>query len=402
MQKNKNKFIYFIIILIVIIIWIWISISLFFKSVDRNSYLELVSWEWLLNDKVLQIWKKEKLSKEDIIETKTKDSLAIIEWWDWSITRLWWNTKVKIENQFVAKNKDQVNILFRLFSGKTWSNVVTYLWEDSYFNQTYSDTEIAVRGTVYVVDADNDYLQVESHKVELTNKQFGKKEVTENKQLKLSNFEFISLDDFIKFFKDKWFFELNQKLDKEYLLKLSLEVEKRVKDFVYFAGKNIDNLTKEQREKLYKTILSSYQDLNFVSLENSEKLFNLKITLKEKLIDLAPDTEKPSLLSTFSYDLKDIFKNKNFWNFEKITDILKENQKYLDYNNFTKMLENLGIKFDLWDSLNKLIDTFKEKVLNSANYKEFLENFSSQVNDAIIEQKNIFLRFFDWIKDLFN
>ena len=402
MQKNKNKFIYFIIILIVIIIWIWISISLFFKSVDRNSYLELVSWEWLLNDKVLQIWKKEKLSKEDIIETKTKDSLAIIEWWDWSITRLWWNTKVKIENQFVAKNKDQVNILFRLFSGKTWSNVVTYLWEDSYFNQTYSDTEIAVRGTVYVVDADNDYLQVESHKVELTNKQFGKKEVTENKQLKLSNFEFISLDDFIKFFKDKWFFELNQKLDKEYLLKLSLEVEKRVKDFVYFAGKNIDNLTKEQREKLYKTILSSYQDLNFVSLENSEKLFNLKIALKEKLIDLASDTEKPSLLSTFSYDLKDIFKNKNFWNFEKITDILKENQKYLDYNNFTKMLENLGIKFDLWDNLNKLIDTFKEKVLNSANYKEFLENFSSQVNDAIIEQKNIFLRFFDWIKDLFN
>ncbi len=402
MQKNKNKFIYFIIILIVIIIWIWISISLFFKSVDRNSYLELVSWEWLLNDKVLQIWKKEKLSKEDIIETKTKDSLAIIEWWDWSITRLWWNTKVKIENQFVAKNKDQVNILFRLFSGKTWSNVVTYLWEDSYFNQTYSDTEIAVRGTVYVVDADNDYLQVESHKVELTNKQFGKKEVTENKQLKLSNFEFISLDDFIKFFKDKWFFELNQKLDKEYLLKLSLEVEKKVKDFVYIAGKNIDNLTKEQREKLYKTILSSYQDLNFVSLENSEKLFNLKIALKEKLIDLAPDTEKPSLLSTFSYDLKDIFKNKNFWNFEKITDILKENQKYLDYNNFTKMLENLGIKFDLWDSLNKLIDTFKEKVLNSANYKEFLENFSSQVNDAIIEQKNIFLRFFDWIKDLFN
>ena len=402
MQKNKNKFIYFIIILIVIIIWIWISISLFFKSVDRNSYLELVSWEWLLNDKVLQIWKKEKLSKEDIVETKTKDSLAIIEWWDWSITRLWWNTKVKIENQFVAKNKDQVNILFRLFSGKTWSNVVTYLWEDSYFNQTYSDTEIAVRWTVYVVDADNDYLQVESHKVELTNKQFGKKEVTENKQLKLSNFEFISLDDFIKFFKDKWFFELNQKLDKEYLLKLSLEVEKRVKDFVYFAGKNIDNLTKEQREKLYKTILSSYQDLNFVSLENSEKLFNLKIALKEKLIDLAPDQEKPSLLSTFSYDLKDIFKNKNFWNFEKITDILKENQKYLDYNNFTKMLENLGIKFDLWDNLNKLIDTFKEKVLNSANYKEFLENFSSQVNDAIIEQKNIFLRFFDWIKDLFN
>ena len=72
MQKNKNKFIYFIIILIVIIIWIWISISLFFKSVDRNSYLELVSWEWLLNDKVLQIWKKEKLSKEGLFNAEFK------------------------------------------------------------------------------------------------------------------------------------------------------------------------------------------------------------------------------------------------------------------------------------------------------------------------------------------
>ena len=96
MEKNKNKFIYFIIVLIFLIISIWVYISIFFKSVDRNSYLELVSGKWLLNEKVLEIWKREKLSKDDVIETKTKDSLAVIEWWDWSITRLWGNTKVEI------------------------------------------------------------------------------------------------------------------------------------------------------------------------------------------------------------------------------------------------------------------------------------------------------------------
>jgi hypothetical protein len=54
----------------------------------------------------------------------------------------------------------------------------------------------------------------------------------------------------------------------------------------------IDDLTKEQREKLYTKILSKYQDINFVSLVDSEKLFGLKIALKEKLIELAPENSK--------------------------------------------------------------------------------------------------------------
>ena len=401
MEKNKNKFIYFIIILIFLIISIWVYISIFFKSVDRNSYLELVSGKWLLNEKVLEIWKREKLSKDDVIETKTKDSLAVIEWWDGSITRLWWNTKVEIENEYVSKNGNDINIFFRLFSGKTWSNVISYMWEDSYFKQSFGDTEAAVRWTVFSVDLDRDYLQVESHKVDLTSKKYWKVEVTENKQLKLSDFSFISLEDFIKFFKDKVFFEINQKMDKEYLMKLALDLQKNLDRLISVTSRKIDDLTGVEREKLYTELMSQYQQINFVTSSVSEELFNLKISLKEKLIKLSPDNQKSFLLDTLSYDLKDIFNTKNFWSFEWITNILKENEKFIDSEKLKEYFNIFNIKFEIWATIDKTIDTFKSEVINNPNYKEFFNSVSNSINNSINDQKNMFRRFVDWIRDLF-
>ena len=393
MEKNKNKFIYFIIVLIFLIISIWVYISIFFKSVDRNSYLELVSGKWLLNEKVLEIWKREKLSKDDVIETKTKDSLAVIEWWDWSITRLWGNTKVEIEND--------INIFFRLFSGKTWSNVISYMWEDSYFKQSFGDTEAAVRWTVFSVDLDRDYLQVESHKVDLTSEKYWKVEVTENKQLKLSDFSFISLEDFIKFFKDKVFFEINQKMDKEYLMKLALDLQKNLDRLIAATSRKVDDLTGAEREKLYAELMSQYQQINFATSSVSEELFNLKISLKEKLIKLTPDSQKSSLLDTLSYDLKDIFNTKNFWSFEWITNILKENEKFIDSEKMQEYFNIFNIKSEIWATIDKTIDIFKSEVINNPNYKEFFNSVSNSIKNSINDQKNMFIRFVDWIRDLF-
>ena len=401
MEKNKNKFIYFIIILIFLIISIWVYISIFFKSVDRNSYLELVSGKWLLNEKVLEIWKREKLSKDDVIETKTKDSLAVIEWWDGSITRLWWNTKVEIENEYVSKNWNDINIFFRLFSGKTWSNVISYMWEDSYFKQSFGDTEAAVRWTVFSVDLDRDYLQVESHKVDLTSEKYWKVEVTENKQLKLSDFSFISLEDFIKFFKDKVFFEINQKMDKEYLMKLALDLQKNLDRLIAATSRKVDDLTGAEREKLYAELMSQYQQINFATSSVSEELFNLKISLKEKLIKLTPDSQKNSLLDTLSYDLKDIFNTKNFWSFEWITNILKENEKFIDSEKMQEYFNIFNIKSEIWATIDKTIDIFKSEVINNPNYKEFFNSVSNSINNSINDQKNMFRRFVDWIRDLF-
>jgi len=130
--------------------------------------------------------------------------------------------------------------------------------------------------------------------------------------LKLSDFSFISLEDFIKFFKDKVFFEINQKMDKEYLMKLALDLQKNLDRLIAATSRKVDDLTGVEREKLYAELMSQYQQINFATSSVSEELFNLKISLKEKLIKLTPDSQKSSLLDTLSYDLKDIFNTKNF------------------------------------------------------------------------------------------
>ena len=97
-----------------------------------------------------------------------------------------------------------------------------------------------------------------------------------------------------------------------FFIKKSLELQNSVKDILNYTSMKFNDLTKEQREKLYSEILLKYQDINFVSLVDSEKLFGLKIALKEKLIELAPENSKWWILNTLSYDLQDIFKKQDF------------------------------------------------------------------------------------------
>lgn len=401
MIKNNPKFIYFIIFLIFIIISIWAYISIFFYSIDRSAYLEAVSWKVYINENQIEIWDRKKLAKKDIIETKTKDSFAVIEWWDWSLTRLWWNTRIEIEEEFVSKNWNNVNILFKLTSWKTWSNVVSYISEDSYFKQVFNDNEAAVRWTIFTVDLEKDYLQVDSHKVTIKNEKLWEVEVLENKQLKLSDFKFISLQDFIQYFKDKWFFDLNKKLDREYFIKLSLDLEKNFTKISNIAKKEFDNLTKEQRKLLYTEFMEQYQKLNYVSLDMSEKLFNLKMNLKEKLISLAPESEKKNILNTLNYDLKNIFDLKDFTNFEKITNILKENEKYLDKKQLEEFFSIFNIKFEFRETINDTIIFFEKNVLNNPEYKKIFDSLKNNLSESIEEQKNVFLKFWEFLKNLF-
>ena len=147
--------------------------------------------------------------------------------------------------------------------------------------------------------------------------------------------------------------------------------------------------------------MSQYQQINFATSSVSEELFNLKISLKEKLIKLTPDSQKSSLLDTLSYDLKDIFNTKNFWSFEWITNILKENEKFIDSEKMQEYFNIFNIKSEIWATIDKTIDIFKSEVINNPNYKEFFNSVSNSINNSINDQKNMFRRFVDWIRDLF-
>ena len=125
MTKIKNKFIIFIILIIIWIIWFWIFSSFYNKNVDRDSYVILLNWKAVLNNNILSLDEKEKLSIWDTIRTIWEDALAILEWWDWSVTRLWWDTSIEINELFVSNDLWKLNISFELINWKTWSNVIS-------------------------------------------------------------------------------------------------------------------------------------------------------------------------------------------------------------------------------------------------------------------------------------
>lgn len=402
MEKNKHKFIYFVIFLIIIIIFIWIFINLFSKSVDRNTYIELVKWSWNINWKNLILNNREKISKNDTIETSTKDSLAIIEWWDWSITRLWWNTKINVKELFTSEDKNVIKIAFDTFSWKTWSNVISYISDESYFNQYYKDTEIAVRWTVYALDIEKNYLHVENHEVLLKNKEIWEIKLEENKKINILNFKFISLDEFIKYFKDNDFFDINIKLDREYFLKLVLDIQKNLENFKKYSSKQLKNLTLDQKDKLFKSYLSAYQDLNFIELKNSEKLFDLKLKIKNKLLDLAPENQKENILRSLNYDFKELFDLKKFEYFDKFIEIFKENEKYLKKDSMYNFLSNFNQNFKPGETFSQSMDNFKNLTKNDPMYKFLFNSLGSTFDETIKNQQWVFDKIYFWFKNLFN
>lgn len=394
MQKIENKFIYFILILIIFIIWFSVYISVFKKWVDRNSYVVLVEWEAYLNNDSLSTNKKEKLSLNDVVKTTKENSLAIIEWWDWSVTRLWWNTSIVINELFVSTNVEKLNISFELLSWKTWSNVISFIPEESYFKETFTDTEAAIRWTIFNLDLDKDYLYVIDHNVTLTKDSWETIKVPEKEPIVLSSFTFISLDEFIKNIRDSAFDEINRKFDLELFNKLKIQLEEKLQSLIKVSWTKLENLSQTDKEKIYNELLSSYQNLNFISSSDNADLFDLKISIKEKLLEIAPDSEKENILNSFLYDFKDSIKNKSydtldkivwiFWKYNPSIQIKEEVLSYLNsipfssnikesiINNISTLKNNFS-----WDVLNKdtIIDKTIELKTNTENIvKEKLDN----------------------------
>ncbi len=361
MKKIKNKFSYFVFTLLILILFVVFYVLFFNQKVDRNSYVELISWTGFLNGQALELSKKSKLIENDELKTWTWNSMIIVEWWDWSITRLWSNTSIKISENYFSDDWDIVRVIFKIFSWKTWSNILSYIPWDSHFKQVFDDTEVAVRWTIYTVDLEKNYLYVEKHKVLLTEKNWKTIKLDEKKPLNLKTFDFISLNDFILKVRDKLFFKENQELDKKLYNILKKELESQLKAIEKIWNLKIWDLKNENIEKTYKKILSNYQKLNFISTADWEELFSLKITLKEKLMDLASEGEKSNLAESFFYDFKDIVTSKKFYSFDKITKILIKNKKYFEFWEFLKLLSSM----DITDELNDLIKEDVKKLKKS-------------------------------------
>jgi FecR protein len=106
----------------------------------------------------------------DIIITRA-DSLAVINWPDHSTTRLGANSRLTIERMRVAADYSQIELVASLESGKVWSNIVRTLYPDSHveFHIPRSGTVAGVRGTVFEINLDSNYIHSIDHSVTLSN-----------------------------------------------------------------------------------------------------------------------------------------------------------------------------------------------------------------------------------------
>lgn len=403
MLKIKNKFIIFIIILFLWVILFFIFNSIFNKKINTNSYVVLVKWIATLNNKLLKIDNKQQIEVWDTIRTIWKSALAILEWWDGSITRLWWDSSIKIDELHISNDLSKINIWFELLSWKSWSNVISFLWENSYFKEYFRDSEAAARWTIFNVDLNNDYLYVVDHKVTLTSS-WKLIIIDENKPFNIRTFNFIILEKFIKEFKDNVWESINTKIDKEYFISLKEQLNNEIIELNKFKEINIEPILKDQkaREKLYNQLLTNYQKLNFVKSEDSE-LFKTKLELKNTLIKLADEKDKNILVKNTLYDFKDalnkweytnlntiitmLYNNKNIiweidfkeyfkWNIipEKLKEFLKNNLEWLKNIFWKSYIDwvDIGVNFkdikDKWDSIiQDTLDNWLDKIDNLIN-----------------------------------
>ena len=368
-EKLKNKFILIIILAILSILWIQYLLK---PEIDTNTYVVLVKWEVNISETIDK--NKEKLNKEDrkkleiwnIIITK-KDSACVIEWWDWSLTRLWENSKVEIQELNVKEDLSKINLQFKLINWKTWSNVVSYLWEESYFKQNFEDIEAAVRWTIFDVNLDKDYVYVANHEVAVKNEK-ETKIIRQNQAFSIKTFSFIEIEKFLKNIVDKKWLEENAKLDTKFLDNLKKNISEKI------DLKNIDQIL--DKNKTYKELLSQYQKLNFVSASDSD-LFEVKNKIKKELINIAPEEEKQNLIKYSIYDLNDALNLDSIDSTTKetignITKLVWNNTSDLQnilwekYSDFENILDKLDIKWTV-DKLKWEADKLRDSFLKSLN-----------------------------------
>ncbi len=373
-------------------------------KVDTNSYVTLIEWKAFLNSKKLKIKEKKVLKAWNIIKTVWENSLAIIKWWDWSITRIWWNTTLKINKADVSPDLTKIQILFNLL-WKTWktrSDVVSFIGEDSYFKEWFVDTEAAVRWTSFEVNLEKKYLYVNSHEVSLKDKKNGKKYIVREKQaINIFNFDFIALEKFILKVSDKAWRQLNEELDKEYFKKIKKNLESFIKNEKKFLDDlnswNISWLTKAQKEELYKKLLKKYEELKPSTISPKDSnLYKYKLEYQKLLSSIAPKEAKKDLLRTTTYDLKQAIDLKNFSDFKEISSLIIKNKDFVDINEVNKVLDLSS----LWEEIKKNFNLLLKSTNINTNdlNKIFWDSFESFKRNFWDTLKWIW----DWLKQNLN
>ncbi len=360
MEKINNKFI--IIVIIGILSILGFSLYKSYTNTQLQSSITLIQWNALLNTKILKKDIPKNIYAGDIVKTVGDESLAIIEWWDGSVTRLWWDSSLQVDHSFVTRNLNTIQISFELFHGKTWSNVIHFLWENSYFEQSFDDNVASVRGTIFNIDLENQYLYVADHAVDVISASGSVIRVEEWESFSLGSFSLIQLKELIDTLKDSTWEKWNEQKDSELFAKLRAHLQTNLSEFIE-VNNDIADYTEAEKARLYEAALSQYQQLN--TLNPSDALFEKKLELKWLLISLAGTSDKELLTRSVVYDADDAIQDKQYATlvniFTQFDDVLGEFEP------------NIGSSLNLWE----LPENIQESLSELSSVSDFFRNTSA-------------------------
>lgn len=417
MKKIGNKFIIGVILIITVIVASQVFVAYSQSDRDTNSYLSLISWNGTLNDTRLVTDDKTVLTSGDKVRVIWESSLALIEWWDGSMTRLWWNTTITIEQNDISRDYTNINISFDLIAGKTWSHIVSFIWSDSSFTQSFNGIEAWVRWTVFDVDLEKQFIHASDHSIQITTPLWETFLLSEWSVLSLESFSLIEISKYLNELRDSAWTELNKNLDSEYIQELKSSLQSSIQSsnpFLFLLryvspiyallyvldtyesqediNTYISSLPDSKKIKVYDSVLAAYQEMNFISSEDEQ--YARKIKYKEALVLLNVDEENSQrLIASTAYDLQDIIDAGNSIKLSETLKFLEENAPSLSNENRDilkwglqyipeDLLQEFWANFDtLWNILN--IDFSQIKNVNAGSLWDILDTTDTAIQNFL-------------------
>lgn len=177
-MKNNILFVILAIIASVFVIAFGMTTYRYYQAIHSddpiNPYLAVEKWNATITrgDVAIDMTTPEtyNINEWDIIMIH-EDSQALLAWPDHSTTRLGPNSRLIIERMRVADDYSKIELVATLENGKVWSNIVRTLYPDSRieFRLPKSGTVAWVRGTVFEINLDANYIHAINHSVSLKN-----------------------------------------------------------------------------------------------------------------------------------------------------------------------------------------------------------------------------------------
>lgn len=394
---------------------------------DTSSYVSVVRWEVFLNDAILVRDKKYPLESGDMIRTWV-ESIGVIEWWDGSITRVWSQSELRVDQSEITQDRSYIDISFELFSGKTWSQVVSFLGTDSSFSQKFEWLEAGVRGTVFDVDLESWFIRATEHAIELIDSTHSQLIITPEAPYDIEARTFIDIDVFLRAFQDLEWTEYNILSDKAYREELIKQLRDTAQEYNPFlkimqwffpeyrilyeldtasefesVEVQIMKLTSNKRSKVFDAVQKRYQDYNFIS-GAEEELYERKLFYQEALLLLSDDSAfQASLMQRALLDIDWLIEAWKTTELSSLLDILSEYPELipqLDTNILQQWLEMVpeDLRGEFQRSFVMIEDIFWIHIESITNIKpqDILNNTSGAIENFL--EENLGDRVRNWLQ----